>query len=312
MRETLAICDRAYIIKDGRDHPARDARRRSPRTRRSARSTSARTSGSGRRRMAIELKQQLKLTQQLVMTPQLQQAIKLLQLSRARARRRRRSRSSPRTRSSRRPARSRRSCPREIREDAAASTPRRARRARGGRGDRATPSEGDELAELDWRSYADSYPQPGGGGARRTTTAARLEATLTRRPSLADHLEWQLQLSRPAATTSAARRAASSATSTSTATCAPSLEEVARARRRVRGAWSSRRSRKVQSFDPPGVAARDLRECLLLQLDALRHRPPARARARRRPPRPAPEARLPQAGEAARHEPRGGGGGRRT
>jgi RNA polymerase sigma-54 factor len=126
------------------------------------------------------------------------------------------------------------------------------------------------LDKLDWREYLETYSNnwqdgevPNDDDERRQA----LENTLTRKASLEDHLIWQLRMSsldheeqRIGATiiynlngdgyleTPAAELAAQLETS---------IERVESVLKRV------------QRFDPPGVAARDLRECLLAQLQNL-------------------------------------------
>ena len=80
---------------------------------------------------------------------------------------------------------------------------------------------------------------------------------------------------RAAAARSATTRspARSSSRSTTTATCAADLERARRAerprRRRSRRSRCRSRCKRVQSLDPPGVGARSVAECLLLQLPAI-------------------------------------------
>jgi RNA polymerase sigma-54 factor len=214
--------------------------------------------------MAIELKQQLKLTQQLVMTPQLQQAIKLLQLSRLELVDvvQQELQENPVLEETE----VEEELPAEIREEAEAAAVPDAPEAPEEGESAADPQEGDKLADLDWRSYADSYPQPG-GGVRPDDDRRSLEATLTRRPSLADHLEWQLQL---ASFSDEERQAADFIIGNidEHGYLRASVEELAR-QAALPEAVVEQALRKVQSFDPTGIAARDLRECLLLQLDAL-------------------------------------------
>jgi len=214
--------------------------------------------------MAIELKQQLKLTQQLVMTPQLQQAIKLLQLSRLELV------DVVQQELTENPVLEETSeieeeLPAEIREDVEISPPQAPDAPEEGEAS-GDAQEGDRLSDLDWRSFADSYPQPG-AGVRPDDDRRSLEATLTRRPSLANHLEWQLQL---LPCSDDERRAASCLIGNldEHGYLRAGLDEVARAAG-VTEALVEQALRKVQSFDPAGVGARDLRECLLLQLDAL-------------------------------------------
>ncbi len=243
--------------------------------------------------MALELKQQLRLTQQLVMTPQLQQAIKLLQLSRlelvnmvqqelqenpvleealegeeeptsAEV-----SDATPGEDGARgEEAASEASDPGEAdRQDEIADT----RQAGDGvdTAPEAEPSNADKIADIEWDNYMDAYPQTGLDGRSADWDEQRsMEATLTRRTSLTDHLEWQLGLAAfseqeihishwiignlddDGYLRSTAEEVACQA--------GVSEEEVEVA------------LAKVQLFDPSGVAARDLRECLLLQIRALR------------------------------------------
>ncbi len=51
-----------------------------------------------------------------------------------------------------------------------------------------------------------------------------------------------------------------------------SLEEIAAMGEHTAGAGRSRRCKRVQSLDPAGVGARNLRECLLLQIESINGR----------------------------------------
>jgi RNA polymerase sigma-54 factor len=219
--------------------------------------------------MAIEIKQQLRLSQQLVMTPQLQQAIKLLQLSRLEL-------ADVVTQElQENPVL-------EVSEDADEDLPREVvadsheaeapvaetEAVADETSDHREASDAEKIADIDWQSYAEAYPQTGFQGEARDDDERRsLEGTLTRRETLAEHLDWQLQLSE----FSEAERAA--------ATCIignldedgylrADVEELARAAG-VPHEVVEAALRKLQRFDPTGVAARDLRECLLIQIDTL-------------------------------------------
>jgi RNA polymerase sigma-54 factor len=215
--------------------------------------------------MAIELKQQLKLTQQLVMTPQLQQAIKLLQLSRLELVDvvQQELQENPILEESGEGGEAEPELPSEIRDDVEAPAPEMAPSV-----DEGTPTEGgDKFAELDWRNYTEPLPQPG-GGVRPDDDRPSFEATLTRRPSLAEHLEWQLQLA-PLEEDERSAVPYVVGNLDEHGYLRASLEELARASQLPEAVLEAT-LRKVQTLDPPGVAARDLRECLLLQLDQLR------------------------------------------
>jgi RNA polymerase sigma-54 factor len=135
-------------------------------------------------------------------------------------------------------------------------------------GDEKEVSDAEKIADIEWENYMDANPQTGLEARGRDDDERRsLEATLTRRPSLAEHVEWQLQLSAFDEAEREAARWIIGNLNDDGYLCA-SVEEVAR----QSGAPDELVAAvlaKLQLLDPPGVAARDLRECLLLQLDAL-------------------------------------------
>jgi len=124
------------------------------------------------------------------------------------------------------------------------------------------------LDKLDWREYLENYsnnwqggePAPEHDDERRQT----LEATLTRKTSLEDHLIWQLRLS---GLSEAEQRigAAIIYNLNDDGYFQTPIEELA-AQLESDAATLERVLQRIQRFDPPGVAARDLRECLHLQL----------------------------------------------
>jgi len=213
--------------------------------------------------MAIEIKQQLRLSQQLVMTPQLQQAIKLLQLSRLELVNlvQQELQENPvleetleaeeiPTPSSEMQTESEPVEP-VVAEASQVSAERE-------------PTEAEKVADLDWQNYMDAYPQTGFSESREDDERRSLEATLTRRPSLQEHLEWQLQLS---PFEEDERRAAEFILGNldDDGYLQESVEAIA-GESGLPVEVVERTLAKIQTFDPPGVAARDLRECLLLQL----------------------------------------------
>jgi RNA polymerase sigma-54 factor len=216
--------------------------------------------------MAIEIKQQLRLSQQLVMTPQLQQAIKLLQLSRLELADlvQQELQENPVLEET---VETEEDLPREVAADShdaeAPST-----EASGDVPENREASDADKIADIDWQNYAEAYPQTGFQGEARDDDERRsLEGTLTRRETLAEHLEWQLQLS----DASEAERVAATwliGNLDENGYLRADLEEIARRSGVAFGVVESA-LRKLQAFDPAGVAARDLRECLLLQIAAL-------------------------------------------
>ncbi len=207
--------------------------------------------------MALELKQQMKLSQQLIITPQLQQAIKLLQLSRL-------------------------ELVETIHEELETNPV-----LEEGQEETAEREEGEIQAEaaqetyaeveitekvrddFDWEAYLEEY---------NTSTPVLVERDpgqdypsyeqrLTRKASLEDHLIWQLRLS-GLDDDEKEIGAAVIGNLNRDGYLVATIEEIAE----MTAATSEQVEkvlRKVQTFDPPGVAARDLRECLLIQAHSL-------------------------------------------
>jgi len=214
--------------------------------------------------MSMEIKQQLRLQQQLVMTPQLQQAIKLLQLTRMELV------DMVRQELTENPVLEDAADGGEASEEAAADkragaeteTPEPAPR------EALTEVKGDEHAvqDVDWENYlqkyADAPPMPNyrPGGEELPP----LESTLTRRPSLTDHLMWQLKLSRFEGDDEAIAALIVGNIDADGYIKEPPLEQIAaEAGHPIEDV--ERVLRRIQGFDPIGVGARSLQECLLLQ-----------------------------------------------
>jgi RNA polymerase sigma-54 factor len=219
--------------------------------------------------MALEIRQVQKLAQQLVMTPQLQQAIKLLQLSRVELEE---------------------MVLKELQENPALEegASEEAEAAEQPRAEtKSEPTE--ETAELvvnrelstvdkmvttpDWQEYLDMH-----SNAMHTSLTAEAmsddgdgppswENRLTNKTSLEDHLMWQLRLSKISERESViglyiiqnldenGYLALTLDEICVAAECTPEEAEAV--------------LRRIHFFDPVGVAARDLRECLLIQLENL-------------------------------------------
>jgi len=213
--------------------------------------------------MFIEMKQQLRLQQQLVMTPQLQQAIKLLQLTRMELAElvQQEIAENPVLEDTAEEAGGGEESGQDKRLAEAEPTPEPSAR------EAVQEVKGDEHAvrEVDWENYlhkyADSPPTP----AYRGEELPSLEATLTRRPSLTDHLVGQLRVSRLGPDDEAIAMLIIGNLDADGYLKDPPLEQIAADSghpiedvERVLG--------RVQQFDPIGVAARSLEECLLLQV----------------------------------------------
>ncbi|GAB4228194.1 MAG: RNA polymerase factor sigma-54 [Deltaproteobacteria bacterium] len=217
--------------------------------------------------MALELRQSVKLSQQLVMTPQLQQAIKLLQLSRMELQQAVREELDVNPALEESPEESPEEIPGELpgeaagEESASAETdpPPPAE-------DASAPKEGDGLIDrVDWEYYFNEGSRDNHVERDSEDEDGRpyYENTLTHRPGLAEHLESQLRLldlsdvERQAALFLVGNIDENGYLKISAGEAAQALsipvEEVERAIARV------------QTLDPTGVGARDLRECLMIQ-----------------------------------------------
>ncbi len=126
----------------------------------------------------------------------------------------------------------------------------------------------DPFEELDYGSFFDDYLDPGyKSPAAEAIEKPSFENFLSKPASLADHLEWQLSLS---IGSDAVRDAAYSIIGNlnEDGYLTASLEEIAQTGGHQLGDVTEALA-LVQEFDPLGVAARDVRDCLLIQLRAL-------------------------------------------
>jgi RNA polymerase sigma-54 factor len=126
---------------------------------------------------------------------------------------------------------------------------------------------------LDWQEYLDTHSNAIHGSLTAEATSEDGDAppswenSLTKKTSLEDHLIWQLRLSRISPDEEAVGLYIIGNLDENGYLALP-LEEVCR----VTGCTSESAEallKRIQFFDPVGVAARDLRECLLAQLENL-------------------------------------------
>ncbi len=226
--------------------------------------------------MGMEMRQELKLSQQLVMTPQLQQAIKLLQLSRM-------------------------ELVDLVREEMLenpmleddlenAAEQSKEREALGGddhldrqveaAGQTEVPmtdgasetaqevkADGSAVSEIDWENYLDSYSSsaPTGPSFRPDNDdLPSLEATLTKGESLSDHLTWQLKMSGLDEAQQEIGHVIIGNIDKNGYLKEPPLADIA-----AEAGCSADECEivleKIQTFDPTGIGARSLAECLLIQ-----------------------------------------------
>jgi len=206
--------------------------------------------------MAMEMRQQLKMSQQLVMTPQLQQAIKLLQLTRLELQ------DVVRQELEENPL---------LEETLEADEIRESEQADLTESEETPDAPGDDFKEVeagdetlrDWDSYLDGYTFSSGEQYRDDEDRPSLENLLTRRGTLTDHLLWQLHMGHFSdeevrigeeiignIDDDGYLRASPEEIA---ATCSHEAEYVIPVLKRI------------QEFDPCGIAARDVQECLLIQ-----------------------------------------------
>jgi RNA polymerase sigma-54 factor len=209
--------------------------------------------------MALEIRQQLKLSQQLVMTPQLQQAIKLLQLSRMELvdMVQQELEENPVLEESA-------DSPEEKEFEEAVAEPQKSDAVT--EEVREVSGESEGMGDIDWQTYLEGYSLGGSTADFYEDDEDRpsYENLLTKKGTLTDHLLWQLNLSRM---DDDIRRIAAEIIGNldDDGYLQASLEEI------VETSGSSpeqvaKALAMVQDFDPPGVASRNLRECLLHQV----------------------------------------------
>jgi RNA polymerase sigma-54 factor len=204
--------------------------------------------------MALELRQQLKLTQQLIMTPQLQMAIKLLQLSRLELMdtiRQELEENPALEELQETPADDRLLEPAETAADDTADT-------------KEVTIEEKIQDDIDWSNYLDEYNTPGRVNYEgESREAPKYDAFIARKETLKDHLLWQLLMTSP----SKVEENIGSlivGNLNQDGYLDVELEEIARLAA-VDLSKVEEVLAVVQGFDPIGVAARNLSECLMIQ-----------------------------------------------
>ncbi|RJP94941.1 MAG: RNA polymerase sigma-54 factor [Desulfobacteraceae bacterium] len=208
--------------------------------------------------MAIELQQHLRLQQSLVMTPQLQMAIKLLQLSRLELVEmiQQEMETNPTLEET----------VETYNEDSMEESPGETIAIEAKEPDQLKEVSMDEKFDsyLDWNSDADDFSGTGKmqfEGERKESTD--FEAFTTNKTSLADHLRWQLLMTRPSPEDEELGSLIIGNIDKD-GYLDISVEEIAQTTNSS-PEKISRILALMKTFDPPGVFASDLKECLLLQ-----------------------------------------------
>ena len=216
--------------------------------------------------MVLEIRQTTKLVQQLVITPQLQQAIRLLQLTRLELVD---------------------MISQEMKENPLLEEAEEGRESAEGEATAAGQEEaeappepevtpevkgtGEGVDEYDWESYLENsnltpFQKSSPDGEERPS----FENFLSKRTTLTDHLWWQLQLSH---FTEKEHEAGTWIIGNldEDGYLKISLEEIC-SETNLPMEVVERVLRRIQQFDPVGVASRDLKECLLIQLEQMNPR----------------------------------------
>ncbi len=206
--------------------------------------------------MPLEQKLSVRLSQKLIMTPSLQQAIKLLQMSKLELVE---------------------EVAREFEDNPAlddASTTETTEAPPTAASEavpevEATP-DSTPYDEIDYESYFkdldnEYVPRP---PLEFREDLPSFESTLTKAGNLADHLHWQLDLS-PAPVRTREIGRAIIGNLDEAGFLSATIDEIVAMDPSYTAAEVESTLTFVQSLDPPGVAARDLRECLLRQLEVL-------------------------------------------
>lgn len=204
--------------------------------------------------MALEAKLSLRQTQRMIMTQSLQQAIGLLQLTRMELIQTVRQELEENPLLEEELVEATEEVP-ETKAEAAAEEPAQ------------TEREEEKLSETDWEAYLQDASDYRREFPREELERAGPEETMTRPRSLADHLTLQLYLSTSDPSLIAWANLIIGNLDENGYLTVP-LDQLSE-EPPADPSLPEKALRLVQSFDPVGVAARDLGECLLVQLDAL-------------------------------------------
>ena len=213
--------------------------------------------------MAMEMRQQMKLTQQLVMTPQLQQAIKLLQLSRLELQ------DVVQQELEENPVLDEGLDIEEPKElDTLELSEQETVPVQEAESFQELKVNEDNIKEMDWDTFLDGYNYSSGDQYNDDDDdRPSFENMLTKKGTLFDHLIWQINMGKftPEETRVGAEVIGNI---DEDGYFRASLGEVASACG-VDETFVALVLAKVQDFDPMGVGARDLKECLLIQVRLL-------------------------------------------
>ena len=207
--------------------------------------------------MAFELKQSLKLSQQLVMTPQLQMAIKLLQLNQLELQNAitQELKENPTLEETQETA-DENIADQQVSENSEAEI-------------KEVKFEDNVQQEIDWNNYLGEYNSHGKAQYEsEKKDAPEYDSFIALKESLNEHLLWQFSMTSPESASEKIGSFIIGNINKDGYLYDISVEEIADKTHTSVEKVSSVLS-LIQTFDPPGVCARNLSECLLLQLDRL-------------------------------------------
>jgi len=213
--------------------------------------------------MAFELKQNLKLAQQLIMTPQLQQAIKLLQLSRQELVEaiNQEMEENPLLEEISQEEGNEEQVYEEVAENVVSVERENVKSLE--HTEEINVEKGAGAEEFDWASYLEDYGPVGVTYGGKDGEETSWDNVLTEGQSLTKHLTWQMTLSSFSEDEERVCNQIIGNLDQNGYLCA-SVPEIAQLEN-VSEEFVEEVLKKVQEFDPPGIAARNLQECLLIQ-----------------------------------------------
>jgi len=199
----------------------------------------------------MALKQTMNLSQNLVITPQLQQAIKLLQMSRLELE------SAVHTELEENPILEEAA---DLKEEDLLRTKEAAAEVESVETNAQDPQKQDEF---EWESYLENSSKPPPSGAAGSEEIMNYENVISTSQSLQDHLYWQIKMNGFSENEEKMAEILVGYIDDDGYMKTP-LEQLAQEENVDLGDLEDTLS-MIQEFDPPGVGARDLKECLLIQ-----------------------------------------------
>ncbi|HEX9860902.1 MAG TPA: RNA polymerase factor sigma-54 [Nitrospirota bacterium] len=203
--------------------------------------------------MALEMRLELKLAQKLVMTPQLQQAIRLLQLSRLEM-----------TQEIQMEMLENPVLEEVLTDDDQQDDPTLPRDSVSASEEPAEAPPQVDVFDLKWDSYIDNDTPNEPGEFYDPEEVPSYEHTLSHSTTLAEHLRWQLRLTQVTSLEKRIGEMIIGNIDDDGYLRDVSVEDLARSSG-VKTGVVEKALRAVQDLDPPGVGARTLQECLLIQ-----------------------------------------------